>query len=243
MLAFYSVPRAFEGEFDDLQRMAIESWLTCVDNPQVILMGSDSGVREACREYGLQHAPALPRNRYGTPLVNGAFFLAESLSRFDILCEVSADIIFSGEIAYALKDLEEVKRPFVVGQRHDVNAGDPKSAKLHPPSAADYFIYRKGTIGEIPAFAYGRTAYDNWLIWAAIHKWDMTVIDATPSIMAIHVNHGYPAWKKGKGEMLNGEEKEENHRLAFATGMKRWYGTNDAPFVLKAGRLEERILA
>lgn len=241
MITFFSIPRAFVGEFDALQLMAVKSWESAVPGCQVVLMGSDEGVREVCFENGWQHIPALPRNSYGTPLVSGAFHIAESVTRHDLLCEISADIVMSGELNLWLEEIYEVEKPFVIGQRWDIQPGAaPETAILHPPSGIDYFIYRRGTLGDIPSFAVGRTVYDNWLVWAAVEKWGLTVIDATKAITAIHVNHGYPLWKNGKADMLASDEKKENNRLAYATGMTRPYGVNDAPWILKQGRIEKR---
>ncbi|MHC4230853.1 MAG: hypothetical protein ACYSW0_25735 [Planctomycetota bacterium] len=243
MITFYSVPRPFDGEFDELQRMAAQSWASAVDGAQIVLMGDESGVAEVCKEYGWQHARTLPLNRHGTPMLSGAFYLAEIMAQHSLLCEISADIVPGGDFAQALDDIAEIERPFVVGQRWDIEPGaPPESAVLHPPSAADYFIYRRGTLGEIPPFAYGRMVYDNWLIWAAIERWDLTVIDATASITAIHTNHGYPEYGS-RENMQASDERQENIRLAHESGCHRWYEVTDAPFALEGGRVLEKVIA
>ena len=240
MITFYSVPRPFSGEFDELQRMAIESWAATVDGAQIILMGNEPGVAEVCREYGWQHSRTLPLNRHGTPLVSGAFYLAEILAEHSLLCEISADIMIGGDFAQALEAIEEIERPFVVGQRWDIELGAPgDSATLHHASGADYFIYRRGTLGDIPPFAIGRTMYDNWLLWAAM-DWGLQLIDATEAITATHLNHSYPKWSNGRREMLAGDEREENLRLAWNTGMERDYGIHDAPWALSGGKIRQR---
>lgn len=240
-ITFFSIPRAFDEEFNDLQLTAISSWEASVPGCQIVLMGSDEGVREVCFEYGWQHVPALPRNSYGTPLVNGAFHIAESVAEHDLLCEISADIVMGGELGIWIDEFYEIQKPFIVGQRWDIAPGaPPESAKLHPPAGIDYFIYRRGTLGDIPQFAVGRTVYDNWLVWAAIEKWGLQVIDATEALTVIHLNHGYPMWKNGKKEMIEGEEVAGNRNLANMTGMPRIYGINDAPYVIKHGKVVER---
>jgi hypothetical protein len=236
MITFYSVSRPFSGEFDDLQRMAIESWDSAVDGAQIVLMGDETGVADVCKEYGWQHARTLPLNRHGTPLVSGAFYLAEILAEHSLLCKISADIMIGDDFAQALEAIAEIERPFVVGQRWDIEPGTPAdSARLHHSSGADYFIYRKGTLGEIPPFAIGRTMYDNWLLWAAM-DWGLQLIDATKDITAYHLNHSYPQWQQH-------DEREENHRLAWATGMDRIHGIHDAPWSLIDGRVQRKELA
>jgi hypothetical protein len=103
-------------------------------------------------------------------------------------------------------------------------------------------LYKRGTLGGIPPFAVGRTAYDNWLVWAAMERWGMTVIDATETITAIHINHSYPEYGD-REKMLQSEERKENHRLARETEMNRWYGINDAPFIMQNGKVFKKEFA
>lgn len=231
MITFYTIPRAFEGEFDELQRVAIRSWRQVVPGCQVILMGDEEGVAGVAEDWGLNHWAELPRNEHGTPLVNGAFWLAEGLARHDLLCEISADICLSDDFAAALRIIGATGQPFVIGQRWDVGADGSKT--LHPPCGIDYFIYRRGTIGEIPAFAVGRTAYDNWLVWAAMERWGLDVIDATADITALHLAHSA---RQDRGAA----EVRENERLFEASGCPRRAGVNDASWVLRGGRILRR---
>lgn len=240
MITFYSVPRPFSGEFDAIQRTAIQSWASAVDGAQVVLMGDEPGTEEVCKANGYRYVRAIPRNEQGTPLVSGAFHIAESVARHDLLCEISADIMIGGDFAQALEVIEDIERPFVVGQRWDIDPlAVPASATLHHASGADYFIYRRGTLGDIPPFAIGRTMYDNWLLWAAM-DWGLQLIDATEAITATHLNHSYPKWSNGRREMLAGDEREENLRLAWNTGMDRDYGIHDAPWALSGGKIRQR---
>lgn len=231
MITFFTVPRAFTGEFDDLQRMAITSWLGAVPGCQVILMGGEAGAYETAVDLGVDWIGDLQTNEHGTPIVAGAFGLAEEYAAFDLLCEISADIVLAADIDAALGTIRNVERPFVVGQRLDIDPGrDAGTATLHDPAGIDYFIYRKGMLGEIPPFAVGRTAYDNWLVWAAVEEWGLTVIDATEAITAIHVNHGYPGFNS-KAAMRAGAETKENRRIMRESG-GRLYGVTHAPYVL-----------
>jgi hypothetical protein len=222
VITFFTHCRPFEGEFDALQRMALESWGSAVPDCEIINV-----------------ANSVAFNEHGTALVNSIFEVGEQKAHYDLLCEVSSDIVLGADINRALQAIADIERPFVVGQRWDIEPGaHPDTAKLHPPSAADYFIYRRGTLGEIPPFAVGRTCYDNWLIWAAIHRWDMTVIDATEIITAIHVNHGHPEYGS-KARMMQSDERRENYRLMLETA-PRHFQVDDAPYVLRKGKVEKR---
>lgn len=246
MITFYTIPRAFKGEFHALQSRAIMSWLNAVPGAQVVLFGDDVGVHQAAEWFGCVHMGKLDRNEHGTPLLNDAMRQIEMVARYDWLCEISADIVLRSDFAEALAALNDVVTPFVVGQRWDVIGANHiatawDNGELHAPCGVDYFLYRRGSLGEIPPFAVGRTMYDQWLVWHAINS-GMTVIDATDAITAVHIAHGYPAWEDGKQGLFKSEERTRNHQLAQATGMPRLYGINDAPYVLTAeGALVKRV--
>lgn len=236
MITFFTVVRPFMGEFDNLQRTAIASWLSAAPGAQVLVMGNREGAARACADLGVEHVPEIAVNARGTELVNDAFRLAEQRARHTWLCEVSADVVLGADLLPALKAIERLARPFVIGQRWDIDPGASKeSAALHSPSGIDYFLYRAGTVTtkDIPPFAVGRTAYDNWLVWAAMERWGLTVIDATEAITAIHVNHGHPEYGD-KAVMLASDERAENLRLCWESGCPGWYSVNDAPYVLTA---------
>lgn len=235
VITFWTIPRAFTGEFDEIQREAIASWRRFPDR-QIILMGSEAGAYEySCETAGVDWIGDLPTNTYGTPRLDIAFSWAEEYACHDLLCEVSADVQLQFAPA-ALDAITSIDRPFVIGQRWDVDGnGD---MKLHAPYGIDYFIYRKGTLGEIPPFAVGRTAYDNWLVWAALERWGLQVIDATEMITAIHPEHGRPHYGT-RQEMLRSQERAENLRL-FRRDCDRIYGVKDAPFVLTPEGVKER---
>jgi hypothetical protein len=190
------------------------------------------------------HSPEIKRNEHGTPIFGDAFQTAgmwqeNEFPHHDLICEISADIILGGDFRFALEAIADIEKPFVIGQRLDIDPGAaPETAKLHDPAGIDYFIYRRGALGEIPPFAVGRTAYDNWLVWAAVEKWGLTVIDATHDITAVHVNHGYPG-HDSKADFRATEEVSENRRLFKESGASA-YGVKHAPYVLINGKVTKR---
>ncbi len=235
MITFFTSPRAFTGEFDGLQRAAIASWQGAVPNPQIIVIGDPPGSRQAVHDLGIIHCMDVKRNKWGTPRVDSLFALGERYATQPWLCEISADIVLGAELRNVLAVLEDVERPFVIGQRWDIEPGAaPESAVLHPTCNIDYFLYRDTLmVDDIPPFGVGKTIYANWLVWAAMHRWDMTVIDATQALTAIHINHAYIEYG-GKQAMMESEESNLNHTMAYATGMPRPYAIDDAPWVLEA---------
>ena len=235
-ITFFTHCRAFTGEFDQLQERAIKSWKSAVPDCQIILMGDERGTKELAAIIGAVHKPGVPLNEHGTPLVSGIFWLGEMMAANDLLCGISADITLTPALWVALETISEIDKPFVIGQRWDMEPGDTDAAELHSPYAIDYFIYRKRTLGEIPPFAIGRTAYDNWLVWAAMERWGLTVIDATNDIAAVHVSHSYPECGD-RAKMLKGAERKENLWLAADSGCDHDGSVTDAPHVLIDGEL------
>jgi hypothetical protein len=230
MITFWTIPRAFTGEFDAIQRRAITSWLTAVPGSDVVLVGNEHGAAEFGAEMGAVVIPFVAMNKYCTPLVNDAIWRAGQAGKYALTCMISADIVLDDSFAQMIEIICDVTRPFVVGQRIDVARDGTET--LHPACGIDYFVYLRGTLGDVPPFAVGRTAYDNWLVWNAIQR-GLTVIDATNVIDAYHLVHGYPSWDGGKAEMALGDERAENLRLFKETGCDRVYTIKDTPFVVE----------
>jgi len=124
----------------------------------------------------------------------------------------NGDILFTHSL---VETLEEVRRLWaasikagerrgvmVVGKRTNVDfrASDPldnddevvaKSGlgTLFQNDAEDYFIYSRGSRNwdKMPHFVVGRRAYDNWLVDNSYHDDKMDLIDATNTILALHL--------------------------------------------------------
>lgn len=228
MITFFTCPRPFVGEFDAIQRRAIRSWIEATPDAEVFLLGDERSVMLAAADFMVFHMDGIRDNGYGTPLINDVFETAHIHASHDLLCEVSADVQLYFDDG-VLDTIAGIDRPFVIGQRHDEDANGNRT--LHAPYGIDYFIYRKGTLGEIPPFAVGRTGYDNWLVWAAMERWGLTVIDATEVITAVHPDHGRPVYGT-REKMLRSDERRANLNLMRKTGCHVLYGVKHAPFVL-----------
>ena len=236
MITIFSHCRPFEGEFDAIQRAAIASWQSIFD-AQVVIMGR-GGAQAVARELGVDYAFGLRYNAYDTALVPSIFEVGELAAEYELVCEISSDIILSASAAAVFALAGDMERPFIVGQRTDILPDKPEGI-LHPPSAVDYFIYKAGTLGAMPPFAVGRTVYDNWLVWAARERWKLETIDATADLLALHYPHGHPEYVD-KEAMLASEERRLNMEMAQKTKVPRWYGTNDTEYVMTGGEVARR---
>ncbi|MEE9166835.1 MAG: hypothetical protein V3U24_05155 [Candidatus Neomarinimicrobiota bacterium] len=256
MLTIFTMAKPFEGNIAVIQQNAIRSWTLLRPTPEVILFGNDKGTADISAEFGLRHVQRIERNEFGTPVLSDLFEKAQRLARHDLLCYVNADIIFMDDLIDAADQVAQHKRRFlVVGQRWDLEVTVPfdfnvpdwqiilkdqvsTGAQLHAPSGIDYFIFRRGMWGVIPRFAVGRTAWDQWLIFRALQL-GVTVIDATPTVCAVHQNHDYThASHKSKTELWFGEEALRNRQLAGRSGS---YSIVDARWELTPQGLRIRI--
>ncbi len=229
MLTLFTIPKPFHGQIGVIQRNAFQSWLQLRPTCEIILLGSDEGTAETAREFGLRHLPEVARNEYGTPLLNSIFERAEAAASHRLLCYVNADIILLSDFLPAVQRIL-FRRFLMVGQRWDINLDHALDfsqpdwearlrqqlttcAVLHPPSGIDYFTFPRGLWGEIPPFAIGRTAWDNWLIYRARAQ-SAAVIDATEVVKAVHQNHDWSHIAEGEQWAWEGPEAVRNRELA-----------------------------
>jgi hypothetical protein len=252
MITLFAIPKPMEGEFLRLQENAIDSWIRLGPEVEVILFGNEAGVADFARRRGVAHFEGVARNEYGTPRVDDLFRRAEAGASEPLLGYVNADIILGRDLIPAIRILARERRTFLaVGRRWDLDLeeavvfSDPhwedrlrklarERGNMHASSGIDYFIYRRGLWKEIPPFAVGRTMWDNWLIWRARAGGAM-VVDATPSIWALHQNHGYNHHPEGWKGVWKGPEAEINGRLAG--GLLRYFTIDDATHELADGKL------
>lgn len=257
MLTIFSIPKDFEGCIGVIQHNAIASWRALDPDLEIILFGNEEGTHGLARELSLRHHPEVARNRYGTPLVNSLFAEAARLASNSILCYVNADIILMSDFMRTLEAVRELRPFLMVGRRTDLDVSRPldfssldwekdlrmrarEEGKLRPPSWIDYFLFSRDLyLDDIPPFAVGRTAWDNWLIYYARRK-RATVVDATSAVLALHQNHGYKAGVITRNEdgSWEGPEIQSNREMAGRRAVN--YNVDDATHVLVEGHLSRR---
>lgn len=207
-LTVFTAPKSFEDpHINIIQRNAIASWTRLGDDVNVIVVGGDPGIAEACADLGVMHFPDVECSEEGTPLLSSIFGLARQNSDADVLAYVNADIILLPDFVKMTRKVFEKKKKFLmVGRRWDLDVTDlidfnkgwqaeleqdlVSSGVPHKPDGSDYFIFPRGLFLDIPEFRVGRAGWDNWMIYYAVkHPWP--AIDATQSIKIIHQNHDY----------------------------------------------------
>ena len=229
MLTLFTIPKAFQGQIGIIQRNAIQSWTLLRPRCEIILLADDDGTAMAAQELGVQHIPNIPRNEFGTPLLNVAFQQAEDCSKHDLVCHVNADIILMTDFADAVQRVQALSSRFLMtARRRDLEVPDrldfeqgweerlrrdlSAHGKLSHNTGIDFWVYTKGLFDKMPPFAVGRIATDSWLLHRArMMKADL--IDSTNEVASIHQNHDYAHLPGGRVALGNGMEAQRNREL------------------------------
>lgn len=255
MLTLFTTPKPFRGHDGLIQMNALRSWANLDPKVEILVFGDEPGAREACEEVGARHGGDTLRSAFGTPLASDLFEKAQALAANDLVCYVNADILLFRDFMEAVRIGAALGGPFLMGgQRWDLDvterldftggAADTLKARarrdgvLHPPCGIDYFVFPKGFLVGLPPFSIGRMRWDNWLLREAVRRGGI-LVDASPSVLAIHQNHGYghvPGMKVDEsGRVIaKGEENRLNIELAGDVDFR----LSDATHVLRNGAVE-----
>ena len=243
MLTIFTIPKAFEGHINIIQRNAIKSWTLLKPKPEIILFGNEKDTESVAHEFGIRHIPEIKCNDYGTPFLDSVFKQAQELANHETLCYVNADIILMKDFMRAVGRI-----PFddflMVGRRWDINIKEKpdwqkqsiryviKHGKLATYDNIDYFIFpRKSRLAIMPPFLVGRPCWDNWLVYRAVEL-GIPIINASKSVMAIHQDHEHSpnVHSKEEGRWI-GPESDWNRSL---TGGNMLF-INHANYIMFAG--------
>ncbi len=245
MLTIFSIPKPFVGHIKVIQTNAIRSWVLLRPKCEVILLGDEGGTAEVASDLGICHVTDVERNDYGTPLVSSMFRIAQDVASHKLMCYVNADIILMSDFLAAIRQIKW-QSFLLIGQRWDIDLKESidfsnenweeqlraylaREGKLHTQSALDYFVFPGGVYRDIPPFAVGRPAWDNWVVYQARSQ-KIPVIDATRVITVVHQNHDYSHHPMDKVGIYKGPEAERNRKLLG--GNERAFGTNHATHIL-----------
>ena len=214
MLNFFTCPKPSTGHIGQIQQKAIDSWKQIAYEKRILIINE----ADICRTLG------------GAPRVDDIFRLARGAVNQGFLIYSNADICFDNSllktIGYTLQ-AKLGKEWLIVGATHNEDGTHRGQA------AIDWAIFTRNAIDkDMPPFALGRVAWDNWLILQAISR-GIPTIDASQVLKATHLNHDYSHIEGGFKETREGEDAKRN--LSMAGGMRAHTGRIDAtPYYLDA---------
>lgn len=248
MLTIFTSPKDFKGHFAIIQENAIASWCKLRPRCQIILLGSDYKTAQIAKKYHVLHIPNVETNEFGTPLLPDIFKKVYVVAKFKKLAYVNCDIILMDDFIKAVRTIT-LPSFFVTGKRWNIdiktrldfqgNWQDKlkvlAKGKLYRKGANDYFVFTPKIDFQMPDFAVGRTAWDNWLVYKARYL-KIPVIDATDIIWAIHQNHDY-SHAGGYWQVWHGPESQRNQELA--RDRRKFFNVKDANYLLTKNGLKK----
>jgi hypothetical protein len=250
MLTIFALPKPFRGHIGIIQRNAVKSWTRLRPRPEIILFGDEEGTAEVAAELGVRHVADIQRNEFGTPLLSDLFKKAQDISSNRVLCYINGDIMMLGEFITAVEKVSAWRSRFLmVGQRTNLDIEQPLDFESPTwqkdlrdlveqkgvdalPYSIDYFVFSRGLLPHFPAFAVGRAWWDNSFLWQARSS-GAPLVDATDVVLAVHQNHDYRHIAQGLQGTLQGDEAQQNRKLALKlagklTGNRAFYTIADA---------------
>lgn len=206
-------------ERETIYKTCIRNWMTLSGEIQPVLYASS--LNDTLATYASQHGwhvyPIPRANPSGTPFLKDMYIHAESHYTSNYFAYANGDLIFDAGVQNTLKAaLTQLKqqKTMVIGRRTNYvlknvhqNLTESsvtalmKARKMHASQvrlfvshAIDYFIFRQSSVSwhHLPDLVIGRPAYDNYLIHFALNAANVTVIDATTTIRALHLQG--PNW-------------------------------------------------
>lgn len=228
-VTIFATPKRFTGQFDRIQRNAIESWVALEPAVEVILIGDDDGTADMCRQHGLRHVAEVATTATGIPLLSSLWSIGQEHARSPIACFVNADIILTDDFLAAVRRVSSEMTDFLmIGQRWDleltqrlrelkspwesaVRADVARRGTLNSPLWVDYFAFPVGQYPDLLPCVIGRPGYDHWIVWETLQR-GIPVVDTTDAVLAVHQHHDY-SHGGGKRAVYNGADAEYNYGL------------------------------
>lgn len=248
MITIFSTPRPFTGEFNQIQRNAIQSWMRLDRGCQIVLVNDEESTTEAvAEEFGIELIKDFQCNEFGTPLLDHVFAQVRSRARFDVLAHVNTDILlFPDFVDTICRYVEQAQGQefLLLGRRWNLDIVEnidferddwstmllsrtKSEGFLHSLNGMDYWVFPKAASIYPPSFCVGRPGMDSWLVFhAKSHK--IPVLDATGAITIIHQQHGYPMKRAAHFEI------ECDQNIELAGGRANMLSMREADWLLTA---------
>jgi hypothetical protein len=251
LITIFTVPKAFKHPHISLiQRNTVRNLASLGPDVNPLVIGDDEGVAEVAAEYGVRHLPNIARNEQGTPIVASAFQLARENSDTPLLACINADnLLLPDFIETARFVSQNLKNFLLVGQRYELDitelldfspgwearlrADILQRSKPLGPTALEYMIFPRSQFRDMPPFAFGRSAWDNWVAFKA--RWEnWPMVDATGTIILGHQNHDYSHLPGNKPPY---KMPESLNNIRMGGGRRAIFTLNDASHRIMDGKI------
>ena len=201
-----------DGDVQDVQVQAINSWLSLKPIPEVVLVNSDISTRNHVKRFAkypsrLQFQESVQLGFHRVPLFHSILRLTENLPRKTIVTLVNSDIFLCQCYWEAIKHVHKLfkrsnKGWVVTASRWDLPDIDfskpcdlhnvEEHGELHTTGGVDIFSWLGGSKilqMRVPPFIWARSRIDNWLLRQIISENGYHVVDVTEVGFAIHKLH------------------------------------------------------
>lgn len=250
MLTLFTVPRSFTGKYASLQLNALKSWLLLRPQIQIILFGDDPGTQEIAKAYHVDYIGKVERTKFGTPLLHDIFEKARQFARCQTLMYTNSDMLYLPDLIKSIK-LVTFSQFLLIGRRYNLDIEHKlvlnkswkeklrerlqTESQLYKFGALDYFVFPKSVNFDMPPFAVGRTAWDNWMVYKA-RSLRIPVINASNIITAIHQNHAYEHVNGSRAAKFK-QEKDRNWQLVG--DRRKFFNSRDATHIMTRNGLHK----
>lgn len=252
LITIFITPKGFDRDhIAMIQRNAIRSWKALGNDVDILLIGDDPGVEENAKSLGVRHIRDVKRNSSGTPMLDDIFRIARENSTSPLLAYVNADIILKPDfVEISDKVFSQEKEFLLVGQRWDLDVRTDLEfqpgwetdfdkdlqtrGRRHPAGGSDYFIFPREIFQTIPAFAIGRSGWDNWMFYEArVKGWKL--VNCSKVINIIHQDHDYAHLPNG---LPHYRQPESAENVKAAGGNRTIFNLMDCNFeISESGKL------
>lgn len=243
-ITFFAIPKSFKGNTAIHQENSLKSLQFTNPGSQIVIYGQEEGIADFCSNNGFQNREITSFSSIGTPILKDVFEDIQKISKFDTIVYLNSDIIILSDIKKIVQQVE-FSQFLIIGKRTNVDVDETVDfsqenwherlrlfAREHGEQGSlaeiDYFIFKKGSLNDMPPFAVGRAGWDNWMIYHYKKELNYPVIDATDYLVALHQNHDYGHIKMGTGEKYEGAESDYNRKLIGE--WSKFYSINDADY-------------
>lgn len=213
------------GQNDLQQRQAMTTWTFLNPRPEVLVMGTDEGTEEICKDLGFTWVPDVEKTPEGqVPYLDAMIYLADEMAVTNHIALVSSDIILFQPLMNCLEVCRNKFQDFCAICRKQQQRTTKKldfsndswkevvqeGLRWNLATSGDLFLYNKGFWKDLPKFVVGRSACDSWLFWKASKMG--CLVDLTEALTIIDYQHEYTHWNV-KSEGIGESERLYNLKL------------------------------